>query len=242
MTLIERATELLKPIANYWSTNYVIKYGNNPDALAYIDFQNIFVNSEYNCLSDVQLQALLLHEYGHRFIAPGKISSRQRKEITNKTFELCGIDLNKKTSIFDSKIKIISMLLNIAYDLIVDRYYIKDTHWKAIYTDGFIKINYDIFTKSLSKDHHSLNKQQRKLYLILSGITLFNLISKKETLKEHRPNRKHCKPFLKIIHNKKLEVSERVSQFVFSLFILFDHEDDTILFEQLSAFFKLVVA
>ncbi len=244
MTLLERATEQLKPIAKFWSTHYKIKYGNNPDALAYIDFQNIYVNPEYDYLSDVELQALLLHEYGHRFIAPGKLSVNQRKEIITKTFSACGIESKVHTNHFDSKHKVIYLLINIAYDLIVDRFYIKHNHWKSVYEQGFVKINYDLFVKNLNKAQDCLNEQQIHLQSILSGITYFNLISKKSTQKKHRPYRKHCKPFLKIIHNKQLELDDRVSQLVSALFKIFiscsgSHRLETLLIELLKNLYRL---
>jgi Mg-chelatase subunit ChlD len=206
-----RIKRLVRPISAHWGVHYPISVETHESALAYINYKLICLNPLYSYLSDTQLSTLLKHEFGHRIFAPG--SPTIGKEHRERLASVLNTD-DEET---------IANLLNIAYDLIVDKgnTRINQDNWGFNYRQGMLEIERISFEASKSSESHNshltvaaqgvrLNRLIRALYIFnLGGEWLFPELTYLEDT---------VTPLLQQLFGENSEENERIINFCQSLY------------------------
>jgi Mg-chelatase subunit ChlD len=160
----DRLRRLALPVARYWGVHFAIVVGDDQVEVAGMDLRQILVNSRLALASDAEIQMVLLHEWGHRTIAPR--SHRAQRAV-------CGQLVDRHAISGD----LAYLVTSIGYDLIVDRWYARTPEWSAEYRPFFLIFFAGLTADLLERHARSANpcKEDLRINLLVHALRVANL-------------------------------------------------------------------
>jgi hypothetical protein len=153
---------LAEPVQVFWGQSMKISVSDNSEAPSFT-WEDINISMKYRDSSDNDLTCSLLHEWGHRCIAPESTAIQIWWQILAR---MEGIEADH-------------VAVNIAADLIVDSWYLKHPDWKELYLESY--------TNSYLKDCYRPTEYINPLFCFL-----LNCRSALVGLDEELPERLRC--------------------------------------------------
>jgi len=159
--------EVTREVQAYWGSHLYVRVV--PEGTPCMDWKEVLLPETYRQWSRERLISILLHEWGHRMISP---ISPQRGAVWCKVAEKAGLSAGSA-----------KILINIATDLWLDRAYLENPDWQAVYRSGTRADLVELaasFTRNFQLQSfiaESTEKQkQRLLPVLLHGIYEYLLL------------------------------------------------------------------